>query len=293
VLTAQGHDFLNGLEVDAGLFEPERLCERLNVLDALDAGFGDLGLGTGNDVLTRRIHGRAQAIRARLEAGNAELYQFIRAEIAGGAHRQTLLEWFQIPASRGGNEAPARGFGYDYRDELLSGILALREPSETNFHLSPEMVFYQPTPVRHVLHLIWAAALTEEDILVDLGSGLGHVPLLASLLTGAQSIGIEVEAAYVASARECAQRLRLGRVQFVCGDVRDANLSAGTVFYLYSPFTGSILATVLNRLRKESTRRPLRICTLGPCTCVAAKETWLKPVAVPDPDRITVFRSSF
>jgi hypothetical protein len=42
------------------------------------------------------------------------------------------------------------------------------------------MVPYQPTPVRHILHLIAAAMVAEDDVFVDLGSGLGHVPLLVS-----------------------------------------------------------------------------------------------------------------
>jgi hypothetical protein len=153
------------------------------------------------------------------------------------------------------------------------------------------MVFYQPTPVRHILHLIAATGLAEDDVFVDLGSGLGHVPLLVSMVTGAQSLGIEVQAAYVASARECAQRLHLSRVRFIPQDAREADLSSGTVFYLYSPFNGSILTDVLSALRMESTRRSIKICSLGPCTRTVANETWLKASALRDAGRITVFDS--
>jgi len=134
-----------------------------------------------------------------------------------------------------------------------------------------------------------ASALSAADVLVDLGSGLGHVALLTSMLTGVQGLGIEVEAAYVASAQECAQSLNLNRVRFIHEDARAADLSSGTVFYLYSPFTGSILADVLERLRKESTRRPIRICTLGPCTCTLAQEAWLQANALPHPGQVTIF----
>src|SRR5436190_1323902 len=84
--------------------------------------------------------------------------------------------------------------------------------------------------------------------LFDLGSGLGHVALLAFMLTGVRSFGIEVEAAYVASAQACAHSLQLYHVRFIHEDARAADLSIGTVFYLYSPFSGSILADVLHRL---------------------------------------------
>ena len=133
--------------------------------------------------------------------------------------------------------------------------------------------------------------VAEEDVFVDLGSGLGHVPLLVSMITGVQSLGIEMQAAYVVSARECAQSLQLSRVQFITQDTRDADLSRGTVFYLYSPFNGSILTDVLSALRREGTRRSIKICSLGPCTPTVANERWLKASTPPDTGRVTVFDS--
>jgi hypothetical protein len=289
-VTTQGspspHSILAGLEADASLFEPEQLRERLDVLDALDVAFGHLDSDLFGSETNGSTHRRAQEIRTRLEAINAELYRSIRFEMMHGNRRRALLPWIQ-----GEHEIPAPGPAYDYRDELLSDILQFREPSTADFRLAREMVFYQPTPVRHILRLITASPLSEADLLVDLGSGLGHVPLLASMLTGARSLGIEVEAAYVASAQECAQSLGQSHVRFLHDDARTADLSAGTVYYLYSPFTGSILAEVLDRLRQESTRRPIRICTFGPCTRTLAKQSWLKASALPDPDQIAVFQS--
>src|ERR1700739_2981846 len=113
------------------------------------------------------------------------------------------------------------------------------------------------------------------------------------MLTGVRSIGIEVEAPYIASAQECAQSLCLSRVRFVQQDARSADLSSGTVFYLYSPFTGSILAKVLDKLHKESTRRPFKLCTLGPCTSIVAREPWLKASGPPDTAQIPLFQTSF
>lgn len=286
------HAFLCDLEADSSLFQPERLHERLAALDDLDVGFE----GSDSAELTSsRIYDRVKALRTRLEAANAEIYQSIRSEIIRGGQPRTLLQWLlpwlQSPASQKESESPLPGFGFDTRDELVSGILQLREPSEPNLQRSSEMVPYQPTPVRHILHLITANVLSEDDVLVDLGSGLGHVPLLVSMLTGIRSLGIEVLPDHVASAQECARSLHLNRVWFLSEDARAADLSRGTVFYLYSPFKGSILTDVLNTLRRESTRRPIKICSLGPCTFAVANETWLKASALPDTRRITVFES--
>ncbi|WP_260737098.1 class I SAM-dependent methyltransferase [Tunturiibacter lichenicola] len=283
------HAVLCGLEADSSLFHPEQLRERLIALDDLDAGFGVFDSEDSTRSTDSRIHKRAKALRTQLEAANAELYQSIRADIVRGAPLHTFLKWIQGSVTQNGSGCPLPDFGFDFRDELVSGVLQLREPSEPNLHRSPEMVPYQPTPVRHILHLIAAAALVEDDVFVDLGSGLGHVPLLVSMVTGVQSLGIEVQAAYVASARECAQSLRLSRLRFTRQDARETDLSSGTVFYLYSPFNGSILTDVLKALRMESTRRPIKICSLGPCTRTIANEMWLKASTPPDMGRITVF----
>jgi Histone methylation protein DOT1 len=285
------HAFLCGLEASSFLFHPERLRERLIALDDLDAGFGCFDSEDSTTCTDSPIHQRAKALWTRLEAANAELYESVRSDIVRSGQPRAILKWLQNSTSQYESKVPLPGLGFDCCDELLSGVLQLREPSEPNLQLSPEMVFYQPTPVRHILHLVAATALAEDDVFVDLGSGLGHVPLLVSMMTGAQTLGIEVQAAYVASARECAQSLRLSRVRFIPQDVREADLSNGAVFYLYSPFKGSILADVLSALRIESTRRSITICSLGPCTRTVANETWLKASALPDTGRITIFNS--
>jgi hypothetical protein len=283
--------FLCVLEADSSLFLPGQLRERLIALDDLDAGFGGFDSEDSTRCTYSCLHQRAKALRIRLEAANSELYQSVRSDIVRGGQPRALLQWLEDSATDNEPGGPLPGLGFDYRDELLSGVLQLLEPSEPNLQPSPEMVPYQPTPVRHVLHLIAAAAVAEDDVFVDLGSGLGHVPLLVSMVTGAQSFGVEVQAAYAASAQKCAQSLRLSRLQFMAQDARDADLSRGTTFYLYSPFKGSILADVLSALRRESMRRPIKICSLGPCTRTLSNETWLKANALADRGRITVFDS--
>ena len=285
------HCLLRALEADSSLFQTEQLRERLIALDELDAGFGGLDSEDSTICVNSQLLERARVLKTRFEAANAERYQSIRSELVRGGQPDTLLPWLQGSESQNESTGPLPGLGFDSRDELVSGILQLRQPSEPSLQRSREMVPYQPTPVRHILHLIAACELGEDAVFVDIGSGLGHVPLLVSMLTGVRSLGIEVHAAYVACAQECAQSLRLSSVRFIPRDARDADLSSGTVFYLYSPFTGSILADVLKMLRIESTRRSIRICSLGPCTCTIAKERWVRTSAQPDPGCITVFES--
>ena len=287
-------------ESDNSLFQPDRLFEpsqlselgrlskRLEILDRLDAysPIGDLRT-PDSEGLGSELHKRARAICARLEAANAELYRSICFEIQRGIC-PAIFSPFLKPANVG---LLPRGIGYDYLDELVSGVLQLDEPANESAPTGPENVFYQPTPARHIFALIAAAAISANDVLVDLGSGLGHVPLLVSACTGISSIGVELEPSFVASARQCAERLNLGRVSFLQQEAQDADFSSGTIFYLYTPFTGSILRNVLSSLKKEAASRPIQICTFGPCTLTIAQEPWLEAASTPETDRITIFCS--
>lgn len=270
------------------MFEPNHLRERFEVLDQLDACLAPAESQPSSRATTApSILARAASLHTRLESTNAAACASIRAQIRQGTRPSELLE----PLRHTARQAPVPGLGYNYLDELVTGILQLQPPEETSHIPDPEMVFYQPTPVRHILHLAAMAALSPADILIDIGSGLGHVPLLISILTGINTIGIEADASLVAAAVDCAQSLGLHRVSFTQADARTAGLSRGTIFYLYTPFTGQLLRSVLDRLQHEASTRPIRIATLGPCTAAFAREPWLTPSSDPDPDRVTLFAS--
>jgi Methyltransferase domain len=234
------------------------------------------------------LHQRAKSICAELESINFRLYNSIRREIQQGAGREILREWmsdWNDPCAHRDRN------GYDYLDELVSGILQLEEPSPEVIRLDSEMVAYQPTPARHIFDFINRVVLTERDSLIDLGSGLGHVTLIASVCASARCIGIELEPSYVECALKCAQSLKLTKARFIQGDVRAADLYEGTVFYLYTPFVGTILRDVLRGLRLQSRCREIRIATFGPCTPIVAEEHWLVLNGPLTPDRVAIFLS--
>jgi hypothetical protein len=280
------------LDNDRSLVEPNQLRRRLEALDRLDALFSSPPpLEFGASSIQPELYRRARAICARLEAVNCVLYQAIRSEIQRGSRPDLLLRWVQPSMGIKDSGEPANLIGYDDLDELVSGVFQFEEPDDQHIPRDSEKVFYQPTPARHIFCLIALTALTATDVLVDLGSGLGHLPLLISICTDARSIGIDVEAAYIECARQCAQRLNLKKVTFIHEDARVADLTTGTVFYLYTPFMGSILSAVLQRLRREAATRRIRICSYGPCTPVVAQEPWLEATTTPEAHRIAVFSS--
>lgn len=281
------------LEPDPSLDDPARLRERVAALDRLESlGVGDQGLpGDAEQSDEAALRRRAAAVQNRLEQVNRRLFEAIRRDIRRGAGATRLLPWAQGLGKVDDSSAPPEGDGYDELDVLVSGVLRLEEPATRATALSPEMVPYQPTPARHIFDLIRRAGLNDRDVLVDLGSGLGHLPLLVASCTAATSIGIELEAAYVACARRCAAELNLSQASFVQQDVRAADLSRGTLYYLYTPFVGTVLREVLDALRREAQQRPVRIASYGPCTAIVAAERWLEVTGTVQVNRVSLLRS--
>jgi hypothetical protein len=276
---------IEALENDRSLEDPQRLCERVDAFDRLERQFPD----DGGDMpgIDEQVRRRITAIRSKLESINSRLYEDVRHAIQRGLGADALWHWARMLDA----DAIARGDSYDCLDELVSGVLQFDRPDDAIAELPAEMVFYQPTPARHVFDLLQRAALTESDVLIDLGSGLGHVPLLAAICTLARGVGIESEKAYVACAREAADKLKLSRATFIRQDARAADLSRGTLFYLYTPFTGTVMRAVLDALRRQATLRTIRVATYGPCTSTIAQERWLEVQGPMDAERVCLFHS--
>lgn len=280
------HTIVCDIEQDRSLERPEQLRERVRAMDRLEDVMwheAEETSATYRSTLDRLRH-RAQVRHATLADVQRRLCGAVRCAIVQGAGAHALRGWLH-------HDDLSAPWGYDHLDALIGDVLSLDEPTDTIAALERDMVFYQPTPVRHVLDLIHRAHLRSDDIVVDLGSGMGHVPLLVSICTDAQACGVEREPAYVESARRAAQALHVNRASFVAQDARDADFSRGTVFYLYTPFTGDMLRHVLDRLHDEARHRSFRVATLGPCTPAVAGESWLRPASEPCADRITLFRS--
>jgi SAM-dependent methyltransferase len=204
----------------------------------------------------------------------------MRSDIRAGRLRGTsfmaLVDTHVGGASTRDQQQDANGL--DSLDAFIDGLLLAGSiPGETRAR-EPGMVPYQHTPARIVFELAERAGLSSDDVFYDLGSGLGHVPILINLLTGATARGVEVEPAYSAYASARAADLNLPRVEFRNADARYADYADGTDFFMYTPFEGRMLREVLDRLEAEARTRRIRLFTYGPCTSLAAREAWLEPI---------------
>lgn len=225
----------------------------------------------------RALRAQAAALRGRLEAANDRVVRRLRRRIVAGRYTPEGLG----RAFSRCIQAPLDEDSYDALDLLVGGLLGDAAGPEPRAAREPEMVAYQPTPARMILSLIAQAKLRPDDVFFDVGSGLGQVVILVALLSGARARGIEFDPAYCEYAAQSARRLNLRGVEFIHADAREASLVEGTVFFMYTPFRGALLQQVLERLRAEARKRPIRVCTYGPCTAEVAGASWLRP-AEPD-----------
>jgi hypothetical protein len=266
------------LEEEEGWRQPDAFLWRAEAADRLD-----LLLSVARD---EGLRARAFVLLDSMEALDLAGFADIREAIRRGEGRAALAAWLDVGLPSGQH--------YDVLDHVLAGVLSIAEPEVVHPAPPPEMVFYQPTPARHIIDAVARAGIGADDTVMDLGAGLGHVPILVNVLTGARAVGVEREPAYVERAMEAVAGLGLRDVQVVAGDARDADFSRANVFYLFTPFIGTVLRDVVANIEREARRRPLRVVTLGPCSRTFARMTWLRsddsdPCA---PDRIVVFRSA-
>lgn len=95
-------------------------------------------------------------------------------------------------------------------------------------------VLYVPTAPSVVRTMLEVAGVTEGDVVYDLGSGDGRIPIMAAKEFGARGIGLEIDSALVAEARREAQLQGVsGLVKFRQKDLFSADLSEATVVTLY------------------------------------------------------------
>lgn len=157
------------------------------------------------------------------------------------------------------------------RDAWADHLLGLGAPPEDSPALPVGCVPYLPCSVDALLRLTDHAPVRASDLFVDIGAGVGRAVALVHLLTGAPAIGVEVQPALVAAARELVARLRLSAVSFVEADAGQSTdaWSAGSVFLLYCPFSGDRLAKLLAKLEPIARARQIRVCCvdlpLPPC----------------------------
>jgi len=130
----------------------------------------------------------------------------------------------------------------------------------------PLDVIYVPTPTEVVRQMLMAAKVGRGDVVFDLGSGDGRIPIAAVRDFGAsKGVGIELDPQRVAEARRNAEAAGVAdRVVFLQQDLFEADLTEASVVAMY--LLPAINARLQPRLRslKAGTRIVSHNYDMGP-----------------------------
>ncbi|MBB6112137.1 Precorrin-6B methylase 2 [Mucilaginibacter lappiensis] len=269
---------IQALEQDEALYKETNFNSRANAIDFIDFHIIDRIDGLLQTLEQRKelesLKLEAEKVKYELEKIDSNLFKQLREKIrmgmyTGSSFKKMIGEYFEH------NDNPADNIGYDNLDVFMNSLLSDQAVPEPTMEREQEMVFYQKTPARIILEIAELANLGPDDVFFDLGSGLGQVPILVNLINGTATKGVEYEPAYCNYSNTCVAQLNLPKVEFINIDARQADYSRGTVFFLYTPFGGEILQTVLEILQKESLKRTIQVFTYGPCSETVALQNWL------------------
>jgi predicted O-methyltransferase YrrM len=127
-----------------------------------------------------------------------------------------------------------------HRSVLVTIVLLLVMPAVAGAQAPVQMpkkpldVPYVPTDDKIVALMLDMAKVKRSDILFDLGSGDGRIPITAAKRFGTQGTGIDIDPQRIAEANENARRAGVtDRVRFIEGDIFDADIKNATVVTLY------------------------------------------------------------
>ena len=114
---------------------------------------------------------------------------------------------------------------------IAAGIAAASGPQT---RLRPPDVKYVPTPQSAVDAMLELAHVTANDVVYDLGSGDGRIPITAAQRYGARGVGIEIDSYYLRFAFDNLAKAGVAdRVVFLNQDLFESDISPATVVTLF------------------------------------------------------------
>jgi tRNA G37 N-methylase Trm5 len=118
---------------------------------------------------------------------------------------------------------------------FLAGLFfAVATSAQTAARTQAPDVIYVPTPYEVVDEMLKLAGVKKGDVLYDLGSGDGRIPVTAAKKFGIRAVGIDIDPQRIEEAKENAKKNGVANlVQFRQEDLFRANFREATVVTLY------------------------------------------------------------
>ena len=166
---------------------------------------------------------------------------------------------------------------------IVGLAVALVAPSHEQFApLKPPDVKFVPSPDSVVDAMLKLARVTAADVVYDLGSGDGRIPITAAKEYGARGVGIEIDPVRIREANDNLKKAGVGdRVRFVQQDLFEADIREATVVTLF-------LLTRLNQQLMPKLKRELRPGTRVVSHQFRMDDTW-PPEASEDVNGLMIY----
>jgi len=123
-----------------------------------------------------------------------------------------------------------------------------------------ERVDYEPSDWRTLARVLRRRDVSEDDVFLDYGAGMGRILIQAGAYRFKRVIGVELSEQLSQVARRNAEHrseLQDGRLEIVTTDATAYALPDDvTVIFMHSPFKGAIFRSVLERIGESLDRRP-------------------------------------
>jgi tRNA G37 N-methylase Trm5 len=117
---------------------------------------------------------------------------------------------------------------------ILAAPVLAQQPSKTEKQLREPDIFYLPTPQPVVEAMLEMANVTSQDVIYDLGSGDGRIPITAAKKYGARGVGIDIQPKMVKEATDNAIKEGVAdKVKFLNADIFEHDFTEATVVTLY------------------------------------------------------------
>jgi predicted RNA methylase len=240
----------------------------------------DLGSGDGRIVnLAAQVYGARgvgvelqpylveRSRRAARESGVSERVRFIEGDLfKADISRATVVTLYLWPSVNRALEAKLKrelqpgtrivSHSFDFGDWIPQETVRTGDGTKLFLWTVPRRPRHKPdvefaaTPQAVVYQMLELARVTADDVVYDLGSGDGRIPVLAAQRYGARAVGIELDPSLVDTSRQIAHDNDLdGTVAFHEGDLFAADISSATVVTLY--LSSALNARLERKLKRE------------------------------------------
>ena len=133
-------------------------------------------------------------------------------------------------AAGGSDGAPDSEFVPEADYPLRQGDLEFDHTLGTGQEIDP----FGATPHEVVAEMLALAEVGKDDVVYDLGSGDGRIPIAAATQAGARGVGVELRSELVEKSRKAAEEADVAdRVRFLEKDFFEVDISDATVVMLY------------------------------------------------------------